>query len=100
MKRYPFSTAKHQHNLDTFATKCRNRMDDLTYGGEPEAYPGEYAELERKAEMADHYAHHLPLPVAYLTYPEWREATEMAQAQIAMRRIACIRSGNRHTDCY
>lgn len=90
-KLYPFNTMKNQHNFELIYNICWNRIYDMEAGDEPWD-DAVYDELEARKERAS-YFFRLPLPVAWLPYEEWQEATEMATAAVLHRQDACIKAG-------
>ena len=90
-KLYPFSTIKNQHNFDLIHSLCFNRMHDMEIG-EIEWNDEEYEYLENLRSKADTYFI-LELPVAWLPYEDWKEATEIAMMAVNHREQTCIENG-------
>ena len=90
-KLYPFSTNKNQHNFDLIQSICYCRMHELM-NGEPEAYKGEFEKLEWAYRKAQEFFC-LPLPVAWITWEDYKDAKELANMAILHRQDACIKNG-------
>lgn len=90
-KLYPFSTNKNQHNFELISNICYNRMYDIMMG-EQEEYEGEFEKLEDMKEKAEKFFCY-PLPVAWVTWEDYREMKELSAAAILHRQEACIRAG-------
>jgi hypothetical protein len=91
-KVYPFSTEKNQHNFDLISNVCSNRMHDMDMGDIPmdkEAYDKMY-ELRKKAQR--YFG--LPLPVAWLTWDDLKEAKEIVAMAHEHRYAANLEAGN------
>ena len=90
-KLYPFSTMKNQHNFDLIHNIVMNELYDIWHGNKSVS-DEEYNQLEKARDRSE-YFFCLPLPLAWLTWDEWKEANEMAQAAIFHRQEACIANG-------
>lgn len=90
-KLYPFSTMKNQHNFDLIHTLCMNDLYDI-WNGDLKVSDEEYGRIENLKELSEKYFS-LPLPIAWLTWEEWKEANELAQTAIIHRQEACIAKG-------
>jgi len=91
-KVYPFSTEKNQHNFELIHNVCFNRMHDMDMGEIPyneQAYDRMY-ELRDKADKF----RGLPLPVAWLTWEELKEAKEIVAMAHEHRYAANLAAGN------
>ena len=90
-KLYPFNTYKNQHNFELIYNICRNRMCDMEYGEIP--YDNdEYNRLEELRQKAEHLFL-APLPTAWLTWDDWKDAKELSEMAILHRQNACIEAG-------
>lgn len=90
-KLYPFSTMKNQHNFDLIHSICFNTMSDME-DGEIKWDDAEYERLEKMRQRAEEFFT-LPLPVAWLTWEDYKDAKELAETAIIHRQEACIRNG-------
>jgi hypothetical protein len=90
-KLYPFSTMKNQHNFDLIHSICFNTMHDME-SGEIEWNDAEYEKLMDMRQKAEEFFT-LPLPVAWLTWEDYKDAKELAETAIMHRQDACIRNG-------
>lgn len=90
-KLYPFSTEKNQHNFEPINNICFNRMHDME-SGEIEWDEAEYDRLSEMREKAERFFG-LTLPVAWLTWEDWKEAKELASMAVLHRQEACIANG-------
>ena len=87
-KLYPFNTMKNQHNFALIANICFNRMYDMN-AGDIEYNEEEYKKLEAMKEKADRFFC-LDLPVAWLPWNEWEDATALSEMAIVHRQYTCI----------
>lgn len=90
-KLYPFSTMKNQHNFDLIHSLCFNKMCEME-DGEIEWNDAEYEKLMDMRQKAEEFFT-LPLPVAWLTWEDYKDAKELAETAIMHRQDACIRNG-------
>ena len=82
---------KNQHNFDLINSIVKNELYDI-WNGDKKVSNEEYERLEHLAERAEYFFCQ-PLPIAWLTWEEWKEANEMAQNAIIHRQNACIENG-------
>lgn len=90
-KLYPFSTINNQHNFDLIHSICFNTMHDME-SGDIEWNDAEYERLMDMRQKAEEFFT-LPLPVAWLTWEDYKDAKELAETAIMHRQDACIRNG-------
>ena len=90
-KMYPFSTIKNQHNFELINNICFNTMHDMQSGEIPWD-DAEYDRLEGMKKKAEEFFC-LPLPIAWLTWDDWKEAKELSEMAILHRQDACIANG-------
>ena len=90
-KLYQFSTMKNQHNFDLIHSICSCTMHDMQ-SGEIEWKWEEYDRLEEIDQKAQRFFC-LELPVAWLTWEDYKDAKELAQMAILHRQDACIANG-------
>lgn len=90
-KLYPFSTARNQHNFQLISNKCTIIMREMECG-EREFNEAEYDRLERMRDRADELFA-MPLPVAWLTWEDLKDAKELSAMAINMRAEACVAKG-------
>lgn len=90
-KLYPFSTMKNQHNFELIHNIVMCDLYDI-WNGEKSVSDAEYARLEELKEKSEKFFC-LPLPVAWLTWEDWKEAKELSETAIIHRQNACIENG-------
>lgn len=90
-KMYPFNTMKNQHNFMLIANICSNRMHDMDFG-DVEYDAAEYDRLDAMKEKAERLFC-AELPVAWLTWDDWKDAKELSEMAILHRQDACIEAG-------
>lgn len=90
-KLYPFSTYKNQHNFELINNICFNTMHDMIDGEIPYDEK-EFDRLESLQERAERYFCK-ELPVAWVTWEEHQDMTELANMAIMHRQDACIANG-------
>lgn len=90
-KLYPFSTMKNQHNFDLIHTLVMIDLYEI-WEGQKQVSDEEYQRLEHLRDLSERFFS-LPLPVAWLTWDDWKKAHELAQQAIIHRQNACIENG-------
>ena len=90
-KLYPFNTYKNQHNFMLIDNICYNRMHDME-DGEAEYDQEEYDRLYELQQKAERFFL-MPLPIALVSWDDWKEMKEMSENAIIHRQNACIEAG-------
>ena len=90
-KLYCFNTNKNQHNFELIHNIAMIELYEI-WDGEKQATDEEIERLEHLRDRTEYFFCQ-PLPMAWLTWDEWKEANEIAQNAIVHRQNACIEAG-------
>lgn len=102
MKKYPFSAAKHQHDITLAYNRVRNTIDDLVNEDWSKLSQSEKsakrAELDRLETLLEkftpiYHAVYQQFPVAWFTGAQYQMAKAMVIAATEFRAGKCIEQG-------